>query len=246
MVNVELYIINIEHTNFLSFLPSPSHFSGLSVTFITMSHLQPPPTQDHEPDTEVSSTNGENKCSQCDRTFTRPGQLKRHLRSHNQKERIFPCDYDKCDRKGVNAFYRRDNLFNHQRNVHGDLSEEQKQQLRLRRHRRVGSGKSLSDQDLPPGLERSDGAGELNDLDMSDLSQNPNSREATTTERRFPAVNALPLVPNPRLVVTDNDKERVETEQDLDPVVILGRLRNFETRLKSLESWAFRSQNDSR
>ncbi|KAH8706066.1 hypothetical protein BGW36DRAFT_368694 [Talaromyces proteolyticus] len=212
-----------------------------------MSQLQPPPTGNNESDSDASLVK-EEVCPECGRTFS-GGGLKRHLRSHDPKQRNFPCDIDGCNRKGAQSFRRRDNLFQHQRRVHGGLSQMQQQQFRLRG---ASLDQSLSDQNLLSDIERTDGGSELDDVDMVEASQNPNSGKAFTTERGSAVANTLLLPSSPRLIVTEYDGKRVDAEQDEDLETdrrlrsLEMRVGQFEKRLRSLESWAFRSQDISR
>lgn len=51
----------------------------------------------------------------CTRSFSRPGDRNRHLKSHYLEERIFVCPERLCAMR----FYRRDKLLDHSRRVHG-------------------------------------------------------------------------------------------------------------------------------
>jgi hypothetical protein len=71
--------------------------------------------------TAVASTNVNTnrfKCDQpsCTTTFTRAGDLSRHMKKHGPPEHA--CPVDGCNRKGDNAFYRLDKLQDHQRKKH--------------------------------------------------------------------------------------------------------------------------------
>lgn len=51
----------------------------------------------------------------CTRSFSRPSDRNRHLKSHYPEERIFVCPERPCAMR----FYRRDKLLDHSRRVHG-------------------------------------------------------------------------------------------------------------------------------
>lgn len=51
----------------------------------------------------------------CTRSFSRPSDRNRHLKSHYPEERIFACPERPCTMR----FYRRDKLLDHSRRVHG-------------------------------------------------------------------------------------------------------------------------------
>ena len=55
----------------------------------------------------------------CDRTFTRSGDLERHMRKHQPGSTQFHCWESGCNRNGVNGFYRRDKLASHQKRHRG-------------------------------------------------------------------------------------------------------------------------------
>jgi hypothetical protein len=68
-----------------------------------------------------SSTSPRHPCPhpRCPKSFARPGDLKRHSKIHSpEQHRKFNCPQPDCNRKGRNAFTRRDKWKEHLRNVH--------------------------------------------------------------------------------------------------------------------------------
>ncbi|KAB5583563.1 hypothetical protein GE09DRAFT_1079313 [Coniochaeta sp. 2T2.1] len=61
-----------------------------------------------------SSVPHRHRCSDCRKSYSRPADLRRHMRKHDPNARRFSCDYEHCDRKGKHGFLRRDKLKEHQ------------------------------------------------------------------------------------------------------------------------------------
>ena len=78
-----------------------------------------------------------NKCPQCDRTFQRPADLKRHRYSHTQGG--FPCPA----REDCRAFTRRDHLTRHLKAVHGWVFEDALKELGLEDAEQVHAEKQV-------------------------------------------------------------------------------------------------------
>ncbi|PUU72685.1 hypothetical protein B9Z19DRAFT_1096784 [Tuber borchii] len=83
----------------------------------------------HTNDAKVTKTKKAHQCTEnnCGKRFGRSAELKRHKSSVHRKEiaaeerqELFECPHEGCERVGENGFKRKDNLVQHLRGVHGD------------------------------------------------------------------------------------------------------------------------------
>ena len=67
-----------------------------------------------------TTLNGRLACSHvgCSQTFSRPGDLDRHLKSHQAGPKDLDCPVRDCRRKGVDGFMRKDKLMDHLKAKH--------------------------------------------------------------------------------------------------------------------------------
>ena len=67
-----------------------------------------------------TTLNGRVACSHvsCSQTFSRPGDLDRHLKSHQAGPKDLDCPVRDCRRKGVDGFMRKDKLMDHLKAKH--------------------------------------------------------------------------------------------------------------------------------
>ncbi|PMD49057.1 hypothetical protein L207DRAFT_20572 [Hyaloscypha variabilis F] len=86
------------------------------ISFSSTSPTSPTPS----PTNASSPTSTRHPCPHCPSTFARPGDLKRHMKSHfPERHRQYHCREPGCDRNGRKAFTRRDKWRDHVRGVHG-------------------------------------------------------------------------------------------------------------------------------
>ena len=88
----------------------------------------------------------------CDRTFSRPSDLDRHLKSRHYLP-TFNCPVDDCDRKGGKGFSRKDKLRDHLRQKHRNINDEDSIKRLLPPEEETNHSRSLKN---PKRIEKSD------------------------------------------------------------------------------------------
>lgn len=84
--------------------PFPS-FKDLQAHYLSyFTQIAPRPHRCHQPG--------------CGKTFARKADLRRHAKTHNPQSRTLHCPITGCPYAEAKAFYRRDKLLAHKRNVH--------------------------------------------------------------------------------------------------------------------------------
>ncbi|KAE8451710.1 hypothetical protein EG329_003167 [Mollisiaceae sp. DMI_Dod_QoI] len=128
-------ILSIDIPSFETVLPdslemSPNPPSSQAMSFSSNSdasdfstHLSTPTR--HSPAATPSSAGSPGRnhfCNHCNKAFERSSDLNRHAKVHFSGQRIFPCTHLGCRRKEAKAFYRKDKLKDHEKQVHGFVS----------------------------------------------------------------------------------------------------------------------------
>jgi uncharacterized Zn-finger protein len=56
-------------------------------------------------------------CEFCNKSYTRPADLRRHIPEHNPNAIRYSCPFEHCNRKGRKGFVRADKLKEHRRST---------------------------------------------------------------------------------------------------------------------------------